>query len=390
MPGSLKIGMLVDTYLPVIGGAEIHVLELSRALRSAGHTPLICTAALSEVDLATEEFPILRLSSLRYAGWSTWMRLPFALPRLIRFIRSVDVVHCHYTFFLSLLGTGLGRLLGKRTAVTLHGLGTLDSSVGSSLMMHFFRRASIKWAQVVIATSEEMRSVALRFVPNEKIVIISNGVDIANFTPKPSLDSQEFIILTMRRLAPKNGVQYLVEAAPAVVAALPQARFWVAGEGKLEADIRRRVAELGLEDHFRFIGLVPHAQTTFYYQQADVVVFPSSAESTSLACLEAMAMGKAIVASNLTAYQDMLGANQRGLLVELFDRVESDYNAPPFLPPERIQALADAILRLASDPSLRGELGSRARRYVIEQYDWSQIAARTVRAYLPIHPYNKL
>jgi glycosyltransferase involved in cell wall biosynthesis len=381
MADPLKIGMLVDTYLPVIGGAEIHVLELSRALRAIGITPVVCTATTSEGNAHQEEFPVRRIPALHYTGLRTWLRLPLALPELLGFIRKVDVVHCHYTFFLAMLGTGLGKLLGKRTAVTLHGLGTLDSSVGSSAMMRFFRWASLKWADVVIATSEEMRSVARRFVPDERIVIISNGVDTARYVAAPKMDSQEFVILTMRRLAPKNGVQYLVEAAPAVIAALPQARFWVAGEGKLEAYIRQRVVELGVEENFRFIGMVPHAQTAEYYQKADLVVFPSSAESTSLACLEAMSMQKAIVASNLEAYQDMLGDQQRGLLVNLFDRVESDYHAPLTLPPERIQALADAILKLATDPALRRELGSRARRFVIEEFDWKRIADLTVQTY---------
>jgi glycosyltransferase involved in cell wall biosynthesis len=381
MAESLKIGMLVDTYLPVIGGAEIHVLELSRALRSGGSNPVVCTATAAQRDTNQEEFTVTRIPALKYAGWRTWLRLPFALPALLRFIKEVDVVHCHYTFFMSMLGTGLGKLLGKRTAVTLHGLGTLDSSVGSSRMMSFFRWASLHWADVVIATSEEMRSVALRFVPDERIVIIPNGVDTARYVAKPKPDAQEFVILTMRRLAPKNGVQYIVEAAPAVIAGLPHARFWVAGEGKLETYIRRRVAELGLEEHFRFIGMVPHAQTAHYYQQADLVVFPSSAESTSLACLEAMSMQKAIVASNLEAYQDMLGDNERGLLVRLFDRVESDYNAPLTLPAERIQALAETILKMAKDGKLRKGLGEKARRYVIDQYDWKRIAEQTRLAY---------
>jgi len=373
--------MLVDTYLPVIGGAEIHVLELSRALRASGDSPVVCTATSSDGDPQQDEFSVTRLPALQYAGWRTWLRLPFSLPALLRFIRNVDVVHCHYTFFFAMLGTGLGKLLGKRTVVTLHGLGTLDSSVGSSAMMRFFRWASLRWADVVIATSDEMRSVALRFVPDGRIAIISNGVDTARYVAEPRSASQEFVILSMRRLAPKNGVQYLVEAAPAVIAALPQARFWVAGEGKLETYIRQRVAELGVEANFRFIGMVPHARTAEFYQKADLVVFPSSAESTSLACLEAMSMQKAIVASNLEAYQDMLGDQERGLLVKLFDRMESDYNAPMTLPPDRIQALALAILRLASDASLRCELGDKARRFVIEKFDWKRIAEQTQLAY---------
>jgi glycosyltransferase involved in cell wall biosynthesis len=381
MANPLKIGMLVDTYLPVIGGAEIHVLELSRALKKAGCLPYVCTASAQGGNSEMEEFPVTRIPSLCYTGWKTWLKFPISLGELTRFIRSVDVIHCHYTFFMAMLGTFMGRLLGKRTIVTLHGLGTLDSSVGKSTFMRCFRWVSLKCADRVIATSQEMHQTALRFVPDEKIVVISNGVNTSHFNPLNRQEAAEIVILTMRRLAPKNGVQYLVEAAPLVISSLPQVVFWVAGEGKLEASIRRRVAELGLEEHFRFIGMVAHEQTKEYYQQADLVVFPSSAESTSLACLEAMSMEKAIVASNLQAYQDMLGNQERGLLVELFDRVESDYNAPASLPEERIKALAAAIIKLANDPVLRRELGKKARQFVVEEYDWSRIAGLTLQAY---------
>lgn len=381
MSSGLKIGMLVDTYLPVIGGAEVHVLELSRALRSMGHSPSVCTGTASHTTSSEEEFQVTRLPALRYSGWTTWLKLPFALPALVRYMKEQDVIHCHYTFFLAMLGTVLGRLLDKPTAVTLHGLGTLDSSVGNSLLMRFCRRVSLRRAGRVIATSQEMREVALRFVPDSRIVVIPNGVDTTHYSPLPKKATGDYVILTMRRLAPKNGVQYLVEAAPMVVAKLPQARFWVAGEGKLEQHIRRRVAELGLQEHFRFIGMVSHDQTRDYYRQADLLVFPSSAESTSLACLEGMAMQKPIVASNLTAYQDMLGDNERGLLVPLFDRTESDYNAPLTLPQARLEALAKAILRLAGDPRRCVEMGERARQYVVANYDWHQVASQTLAAY---------
>jgi len=265
--------------------------------------------------------------------------------------------------------------------VTLHGLGTLDSSVRNSVTMRFFRWASFKFVDVVIATSEEMREVALRYVPESRIRIITNGVDTTAFQPGPRNNNKEFVILSMRRLAPKNGVQYLVEAAPRILAAVPNAVFWIAGEGKLESYIRQRVDELGIASRVRFIGLVNHSQTAEFYRKSDLVVFPSSAESTSLACLEAMSMEKPIVASNLEAYQDMLGHGERGVLVKLFDRTASDYDAPLTLPPDRIQSLADAVIQLAEDAKLCMELGARGRRYVIDTYDWRQIASQVVQAY---------
>ncbi|MBM3152763.1 MAG: glycosyltransferase family 4 protein, partial [Chloroflexi bacterium] len=280
------------------------------------------------------------------------------------------------------LGVVLGRLLGKRVIVTLHGLGTLDSSVSKHILWRLYRFVSLKWADIIIATSAEMAQVAMRFAPQERVVVIPNGVDTDRFAPRtrpPTGD--EIVILTMRRLAPKNGVQYLVEAAPLILEAVPQARFWLTGEGKLEAHIRRRVAELGLEPFVHFLGIVAHDQTPGYYAQADIVVFPSSAESTSLACLEAMSMEKAVVASRLSAYREMLGDDELGLLVPLFEREASDYNAPLTLPPERIQALAYAVIRLAQDPPLRQRLGQAARAFVMAGYDWRLVAARTARLY---------
>jgi glycosyltransferase involved in cell wall biosynthesis len=403
----MKIGMLVDTYLPILGGAEVHVLELGRALRQQGYEISVCTAVPGEMQLTasplplgkggkdndpergrvgnvSEEFPTLRLPVLVGGGWRAVLGIPLALPRLVRFIRQVDFVHCHYSFLMAALGTFLGRLLGKRTAVTLHGLGTLDSSVDGSILWKFYRAISLKLADTVIATSEEMKSVALRFTSAEKIVVIPNGVDIRRFAPAPKPEAPDggVIILSMRRLAPKNGVQYLVEAAPEVLTAVPGACFWVTGEGKLEGYIRRRVAELGLEKHFRFLGIVPHDQTPEVYRQADIVVFPSSAESTSLACLEAMCMEKAIVASSLSAYKEILGASgERGLLVPLFDRDDSDYNAPLSLPAERIHALAQAIISLAGDAGQRLLLGRAARSFAAGRYDWSAIAEQTGRIY---------
>jgi len=393
----MKIGMLVDTYLPIMGGAEIHVLELSRALHALGYEIEVCTAVPGSENLGTDEVsdapaegqpeyypPVLRLPGLVGGGWRALSALPGALPSLVRFVRQVDVVHCHYSFLLAAMGTLLARLLGKPSAVTLHGQGTLDSSVSGSALWRLYRYLSLKLADTIIATSEEMRAVALRFAPSSKIVLIPNGVNARKFSPHPKPQSlaKEVIILTMRRLAPKNGVQYLVEAAPAVLREVPQARFWVAGEGKLESYIRQRVADLGLQEAFRFIGIVPHTQTPEYYRQADIVVFPSSAESISLACLEAMAMEKAIVASSLATYHELLGdAGERGLLVTLFDRQDSDYNAPLQLPAERIQSLAQAIIRLAQDAALRIQLGRAARHLAEEGYDWRPIAAQTALLY---------
>jgi 1,2-diacylglycerol 3-alpha-glucosyltransferase len=378
----MNIGMLSDTFLPIYGGAEIHVLELSRALHKLGHRVQICTAL--EGERVADGFPVLRIPALRGGHWRAFLRLPFSLSTLMGFIRAQDIVHCHYSFLFSFIGTILAKIAGVPSIVTLHGLGTLDSSTGRSWLRRMYRRVSLRLADHVIATSDEMRSIALRYTSEDKVTIVPNGVDTELFdqdVDKPRGATEDVIVLSMRRLAPKNGVQYLIDAIPYVLQRDANVNFWIAGEGKLEPYLRERVAELGVERNVRFIGIVPHNETREYYSQADIVAFPSSAESTSLACLEAMAMRRAVVASALAPFRLMLGDGERGSLVRLFDRESSDYNAPLNLPQDRIEKLADAISLLVQNPALRSELGDKARAFAVENFDWQVVAGQVVTIY---------
>jgi glycosyltransferase involved in cell wall biosynthesis len=94
-----------------------------------------------------------------------------------------------------------------------------------------------------------------------------------------------------------------------------------------------------------------------------------------------MACEKAIVASALMTYKEMLGRNERGILVELFDREYSDYVAPLVIPDERIENLAEAIMKLAEDQILRTKLGTAARDFVIKNYNWETVIKRIENVY---------
>ena len=368
----MKIGMVVDDYLPTIGGAQTHVYYLSRTLQELGHRISIYTNTLCK-EIASE-FEIVRNPH----------EITGDLRKLAGFIRNVDMIHCHYSYYLASLATFWAKLLRKPIVVSLHGQGTLDSSVGKSPVRKSFRWFSLKFADGVVATSDEMAQIARRFVQEQRIHLIPNGVDTDYFTPSsmPTPPKNKFTVLSVRRLHPKNGVQYLVEAVPYIVNRVGEnIEVLIMGAKKLEPYLRNRVQELGIEDYVKFIGEIPNEQTRDYYAIADVVAFPSSAESISIACLEAMAMEKAIVASALVPYQQLLGKDARGLLVNLFDRDYSDYNAPLALPSEKIELLANAIVRLCKNAKLRKNLGESAREHVRENYDWKLIGNKVVNVY---------
>lgn len=362
----MRIGIVSDTFLPQIGGAEIHVKNLAHFLKTSGEDVCIFTNTPGDYD-----FEGIKVWRNQNRGIRLF-RLIRDMKNLINFIGKVDCVHAHYTFYLSCLAVFICKSYRKPIVVTLHGLGTLDSSVDKYFRRRIYRWVSFKLADAVIATSDEMADVARRFVKEKKIFIITNGVDTNYFHSTERVDKlgNQIIVLSMRRLNPKNGVQYLIEAIPYVAEKFKNIEFWIFGKDKLEGYLRKRVEELHIGSFVKFIGNVPNDQIKEYYEKADIITFPSSAESTSIACLEAMSMEKCVVASALGVFKMMLGNNERGWLVKLFDREESNYDAPLNLPNEKIKLLADSVILLIKDDNLRKTLGKNAREYVVENYDW--------------------
>ncbi|MUV88799.1 glycosyltransferase [Halapricum sp. CBA1109] len=384
----MKIGMVSDTFHPKVGGAEIHVKELSKALRNRGHEVSVLT--FTDGNDTVEELPVTRL---QYSPWDPTTGVATLLTndigKIAAFIRNHDLIHTHYTFMSSAIVGVLSSILRTPMVTTLHGLGTLDSSVSDSVHKKTFRRLSFLSTQRIISTSEEMASVAERYVPDDIITVIPNAVDTGYFKPQGHQDSGETLtILSVRRLNPKNGVQYLIDASPTICERVEDVEIIIAGNGgkdEMMEYLKNRVVEHGTEEHISFLGEVPNEQTRDLYDRSDIVVFPSSAESTSIACLEAMSMQCAVVASDISAYRSMLGSGKRGVLVELFDRNTSDYDAPMILPEERIQSLAESIISLYENPERRQNLGREAREYVVTNHDWSIIAEKIEEEYYSVH-----
>jgi len=386
---TMKIGMVSDTFYPKIGGAEIHLKELCKALGEFGHDVSVLT--FTDGSEMVDGIPVTRL---QYSPWDpdtgASVLLREDLRKMRSYIKKQDVIHTHYTFMSSAIVGLLNSVSKKPLVTTLHGLGTLESSVEDSKRMKAFRRLSFLTADKVVSTSEEMAEVASRFISEDHIEVIPNAVDTEYFRPKEEGDIDEsgtYTILSVRRLNPKNGVQYLIDASPIICDRIDDVEILIAGNGgkkEMMVYLKDRVTEHGTKEQVDFLGEVPNEKTRDLYDAADTVAFPSSAESTSIACLEAMSMECAIVASDLSAYKTLLGDEERGLLVELFDRHTSDYDAPMTLPEDRIRALAESIIELSEEPELRKELGENARRYTIEQHDWSVIAKKIETIYYSI------
>jgi len=235
-------------------------------------------------------------------------------------------------------------------------------------------QASFRHADLILAPSDELYARSDIFAARR--VAIPNGVATDRFRPASDEAAEALcrrqwnlgpgpVVICARRFVPKCGIQHFVEALPAIVEAVPEVTVAFAGSGPLETPLRRRVRQLGVERNVRFLGPVPNERMPVLYRAGLVAVFPSLVEAVSIAALEAMSTGLAIVATRTGGLPQIVHDGQTGLLV----------------PPADAHQMAQACIRLLRDPGWARRLGRNARAMVCAQYDWLRIAERTVAAY---------
>lgn len=370
-----------DTYLPLVGGAEVHVFELQKRLRALGHeVTLFVTDPKSAVE--DVQYPVLR---------DTWSlkRAPAMLKRIWQHSADVELFHVHNPYRLGVLVGLVARLRRKPCIMTLHGLGLLDipDNPWFYTQVHkLYRTLSLWFATQVISTSEDLAQVCQRY-SSRPMTLIPNGLDTQAFAEDrvvaatdARFDDAHPMILTVRRLVPKNGIHYIISALPCILKRFPQAKLVMIGDGRMRESLEARAKSLGVFEACLFLGALPNVQVPQIAKRADVVVFPSTAESTSIACAEMMAMGKKVVASRVGGLIELLGKNEeRGWLVKIVPWESCDYTAPDELPMDRYQALAERVCDALEERA--HERCERARVYACEQLDWGIVVAKTVEVY---------
>ncbi len=378
----MKILMTSDTFLPLLGGAEIHVKNLMERLSEKGHEVSLVTCQEGKSDLDSR-FTVSRIA------WSK--HNAFRLFRSIWGLSSgADIIHCHYSYRLAVLAGLVGRIKRIPVFVTLHGLGTLDEPKSFwiyRLAHSTYRYLSLNLATHIISTSQDLANVAYKYVAPSKIGVILNGYDERVFSRNVSISDdlkREYagkkIILTVRRLVPKNGIHFLIESMPFIIKEIPSAHYVAIGDGRMRQYIEERIQALGIKEHVTLVGRLDNSLVPGYIKLADTVIFPSTAESSSIACSEAMAVGKPIVASAVGGLVELLGKNDEyGILVKLVEWTGSNYDAPMTLPQERYRALAKAIVSAIKEADPIKE--ERLALHALATVSWDVIVGKTIKNY---------
>ena len=362
-----------------LGGIESHILGLARQL-SREHDVTLLTGMIpgSKPTVQMNGFRVVRsdLLGLVSRSWdpttlTTARQLLCAVPSLFKGLDiRADIYHGHL-YASGLVGLSLSRLAGASAVNTIHGsyydhwLEITHSRVRARAYRSAERALSTFLAHhcdVQIHTATDFaRKVARWGGDPSKMRIILNGVDTERFCPHAFQAESPPVVMTVRRLVPKNGVEFLVRAARYVKS---NVQFWIVGGGPQKAYLERIADELPSDSAVRFLGPIPNSELPDLMSKAAVVVIPSIVEASSISLLEAMAMEKPTIVTDIPGI-DEVASPERSVMV----------------PPRSPEAIAEAIDYLLSRPARACRMGRRARRYVVEHRSHKAMSLQTLRAY---------
>ena len=214
---------------------------------------------------------------------------------------------------------------------------------------------------ITVSKALKQRLIRERKIPEEKISVIYNGVELDRYNPeslrsnglRKSLDIEDdcAIVGTIGRLVYQKGFKYLIRAAKILHQKNKKIRFVFVGQGPEENALKHMAETYGISDICTFTGQrfdIPQLLSDF-----DIFVLPSVLEGLPRVVIEAMAMGKPIVASDIDGVREELIHDRTGLMV----------------PPRNSEALAEAIVHLINDKNKANQLGSEARKSAIIRFD---------------------
>jgi glycosyltransferase involved in cell wall biosynthesis len=297
---------------------------------------------------------------------------PATLPALLTVMREkrTDILHLH-----GYGATTFGRIAAglRRVPAVLHEHANLTDTpwfqkVADSLLE--------PQTDLAIAVSQSTADFVIkaRQMPADKVKVVYLGVPLDEFSRRRTADEiaaaraelgagpEDVVMGTVTRLHDSKGNSYLIEAARLVLDRRPGARFILVGEGPLLPELEAQARQLALGDRFVFAGFardVARVVSAF-----DISVFPSLWEGTPLTVFEALAMGKAIVATDADGLTDVLTHDRDAVIVPRRDAAR----------------LADAIVGLMDAPAERQRLGEAAR-VTARQYDIATFVAKMERLY---------
>ena len=358
----LRIAIVTEYYYPHLGGVCEHVHFFAREARRRGHHVDIITSNLSGAEPQPHVIRLGRSQPVYANGSQARITMGVGLRRRMRKVLRrgrYDVVHVHspLTPILPLLAIEEADVPVVGTFHTY-----FDRSRGYALLNAFFqRRLDMLSAAICVSHST---TVALERYFSASWRIIPNGIDTEVFHPSvgapPAIRKDVPSILFLGRFDPRNGLSTLIDSFRRVKGKSRQAQLVVVGDGPLREHYYKQAR--GDED-ITFVGAVLEGRPS-YYAHSSIYACPTTKASFGITLLESMACATPIVCSDILGFRDVVVHEREALMTPCGDR----------------DALADALVRLLDDETLRIQLGT-AGRHESMQYSWPRVTSQVLQVY---------
>jgi glycosyltransferase involved in cell wall biosynthesis len=360
----MKILIVLTYFEPHKSGLTVYAVRQARALVERGHEVTVLTSRY-DPELPLEELDhgvrIVRLPvAFRLSKGVIMLGMPFIAWRLLG---EADIVNLHVPQVDAALVTLLARWRKTPVVLTYHcdikmPAGLINRLAGWAA--NLANRLSARWADAIVHNTRdyaEHSPFLSRYL--DKLAVIQppiavsdvNEADVTDFKARHAITPDDKVIGMVARLATEKGVEYLVEAMPEILAAVPEARVLTVGDYENvfgEAAYARKLLPMirALGEHWRFLGKAPDKEKTILYHVSDVLVLPSinSTESFGMVQVEAMICGTPAVATDMPGVRQPVGSTGMGKVVPIRDA----------------HALAEAVIAVLSDPRPTDPLAAAA------------------------------
>lgn len=369
----MRICLFTDSFLPYISGVSSAVFNQANELASRGHEISIFyprperedrLAQIAGLDPGIKLFglpfsvPIPNAPKLRFS-------VPFFLFTYRRLnIAPPDLIHVHTEFGCGLEGMLLGRLKRIPVVGTFH---TFFAEPEYLKQFHipnfaFTRKGMWKYSVTfynrcshIVSPSKSVRDNLVKRGLSKSTTLLSNGIERIDFRPeseirefRQSLGIDDFAFIYVGRISPEKSLDMLIDAFAQVTRVNPKAKLVIVGAGPSDPDIDKQLASLEIEDSVVRVGRIERdiLMKENYPLLGDVFITASKTENQPVSLLEAMAFGLPMIGPRAKGIPELVTHGDDGLIFE----------------PDDECAMANAMIRLMKDDSLRLQLSAAAKR----------------------------
>lgn len=396
----LKILHILDHALPLQSGYTFRTQNILEEQRRRGWVPIAVTSSKHEVSWKGLSPSREEINGIRYyrTGALNGPSLPFAgefriMQHLalrmeqVAEIEKPDLLHAHSPVLNALPALWVGRKLGIPVVYEIRAFwedaGVDHNSYAEGSWKYRMIRSLETWTchrarQIAVLCKGLKTDLIRRGVPAAKMTVIGNGVNLEDFqASKPDLELASHPGIAGKKVLGfigsfyrYEGLDLLVRAFAKLTASRNDLTLILAGGGEMEQPLRDQLGQSKLGDKIFFPGRIPHARVPGVYSLIDVLVYPRYSMRltelvTPLKPLEAMAMGKPLVASDVGGHRELIEGGHRGLLFKAGD----------------VSALCEALERVLDDRALQERLAAQGLAWVRENHSW----AKTTSAYSTIY-----